>query len=193
MDQFLTQFGDTPSVTATLSYGTNTAFGNPANNAITGNGTYDPSTANYNLFLKWISRSLPFRQTAMAPTMAIPGSPGGIFRIGYGINGTINGIGVSDTETDGQGNTILQDSFGDFQVDGNGGCVEGEGPCTLQFTLLDADFEPLSNSTPEPTTLLLLNPDRCSSLAGSVLVLPVQTSFILRKTAAPGRCFVFFP
>jgi len=94
-----------------------------------------------------------------------PGTPAGIFRIGFGMNVT-DCIESVCTPYGGTATVTavllpgLQDvatTFGDFVVLGNlTGCTGGEGSCVAQLLYTDAEFDAFPTTTPEPTTLLLL-------------------------------------
>jgi hypothetical protein len=94
-----------------------------------------------------------------------PGTPAGVFRIGFGMN--VNDCFHSVCTPYGGTATVtavllpgLQDQSvdsGDFVVLGNlTGCTGGEGSCVGQLLYTDAEFDAFPTTTPEPTTLLLL-------------------------------------
>jgi len=149
-----------PSQTATLTQGTNTFFYKTYGLS---SGAGLPSNINDYFELDVTLASTPFNMTdGFSPTVGAlagsgplpsdPGTPLGIYRIGFAINVT----GLANVSVSLAGGGALQGvnvDGGDFVVNGSvGSCIDGG--CSAAMLLTDSEFDPIS--TPEPTTLLLL-------------------------------------
>ena len=148
-----------PNLSDALTSGTGTYFYE----------TYGPSSG-YGLMTDYFELDVtlaatPANSYAQSDPNYDPGTPAGVFRIGFGMN--VNDCFDSVCTPYGGTATVtavllpgLQDQSvdsGDFVVLGNlTGCTGGEGSCVGQLLYTDAEFDAFPTTTPEPTTLLLL-------------------------------------
>jgi len=155
------QFPNIPLISATMTQGTGTYFFQTYGAA----SGYGLATSGDYLELDVTLGATPSNGLATNDPNYDPGTPGGVFRLGFALNASscpIEGPCHQDTTATIDAVLLpgLQDAGngGDFVVLGNWAAgAGGEGSTnTAKLLFTDAEFDPTVNATPEPTTLLLL-------------------------------------